>query len=218
MKKEPPVSSKRDAAKTRASILIHAAGCFARSGFHGTPLSLILKKARVNKRMIYHYFGSKKGLYQAVHLKEWQELEKWFLEKLVQDYGEDWLLLKKEKLLLKALEIYHDFTETHQLFIRLLLWDTLEGGKVSNSLWKDIRGPLYYKIEAMVLQAQRDGVIPKELKANHLVISFMGAIVFYFTEAHTLKDIFQHQPLSKAALKERKEQTLMLFGRIFQKG
>lgn len=216
MGKTSQISNKRDAAKTKKNILMHAAQCFAKAGFHGTPLSLILKKAKVNKRMIYHYFGSKKGLYQAVHLQEWQELERWFLERLVQDETKDWLLLKKEKLLLKALEIYHDFTATHQLFIRLLLWDTLEGGQVSNNLWKDVRGPLYYKIEGMVEQAKKDGVIPQELKSSHLIVSFMGAIVFYFTEAHTLKDIFQHQPLSKSALEERKEQMLILFGRMFQ--
>ena len=57
----------RDPEKTQATILEQAVQCFARAGFHGVGLNEICEKAGVNKRMIYHYFKDKEGLYRAAH-------------------------------------------------------------------------------------------------------------------------------------------------------
>ncbi len=56
----------KDAQKTRASILAAAAVEFAALGPAGARIDAIAATARVNKRMLYHYFGSKGGLYRAV--------------------------------------------------------------------------------------------------------------------------------------------------------
>ncbi len=204
----------RDPQKTRATILSYATQCFAKAGFHGTTLEEILKKAKVNKRMIYHYFGNKQALYKAVHFEGWQELGVWFgnalndaAEKRMDSSGD-------QDLLLEAIAIFHDFMASHQLFLRLLVWDGLEGGRMSRSLWKDIRGPLYIQMESLVVHAQERGVLSSTLKPGHLIISFMGAISFYFSHAHTMGDIFQKNPLSKEAILERREQILKLFEQI----
>jgi TetR/AcrR family transcriptional regulator len=56
----------RDAAKTRAKILKHASVEYAAKGFDGARVDGIARRSRVNKNMIYHYFGSKEGLFLAV--------------------------------------------------------------------------------------------------------------------------------------------------------
>jgi AcrR family transcriptional regulator len=206
--------NKRDPEKTQATILEEATRCFAKAGFHGTALSEILKRAKVNKRMIYHYFGSKKSLYRAVHRKGWEELQTWFTLELSRSASRNLTALDDEALLLDAIRIFHDFISGHQLFLRLLVWDGLEGGAMSRSLWKDLRGPIYRQLEALVLDAQQKGVLPADLKAGHLIISFMGAISFYFSHAHTMVDIFQKNTLSPEAIEERKEQIMALFQRI----
>lgn len=59
-------------AETRASgsvrerILAAAADELSRWGFAGARVDRIARLARANKRMIYHYFGDKQGLRQAV--------------------------------------------------------------------------------------------------------------------------------------------------------
>jgi len=207
---------KRDPQRTRAKILTCATRAFARSGFQGTSLNEILEKAKVNKRMVYHYYGSKEGLYRAVHIHQWQVLAEWFAQELVSAGGPQLATGGSQGLLLKAVEIFHDFCATHQDFIRLLMWDGLEGGKISRSIWSEIRGPLYFRMEELVINAQAQGLIPKNLKPDHFVVSFMGAISFYFGYAHSLGDIFQKDPLKVAAVEERKQQTLALFKKIFQ--
>ena len=56
----------RDAEGTKARILDAAKKEFARSGLGGARVDVIADKAHANKRMIYHYFGSKEGLFQTV--------------------------------------------------------------------------------------------------------------------------------------------------------
>ena len=56
----------RDAEATKARILAAAKSEFARLGLGGARVDEIAEKAQANKRMIYHYFGSKEDLFQIV--------------------------------------------------------------------------------------------------------------------------------------------------------
>ncbi|MCB1215150.1 MAG: TetR/AcrR family transcriptional regulator [Deltaproteobacteria bacterium] len=204
----------RDAEKTREKILKCATKVFSKQGFEGASLSTILKEAGVNKRMVYHYYGSKEGLYHAVHIRQWHLLGQWFATELLPP-GKPNPASTKE-MLFRALEIFHDFSASHHEFVRLLMWDGLEGGKVSKALWKDIRGPLFHKIAALLDAAKAEGTLSKGLKADHLVISFMGVILVYFSHAESLEDMFGGKSLLKPkAAQERKEQVMKLFDRIF---
>ncbi len=210
-KKNKENRTKRDPVKTRETILTCATKAFAKAGFLGTSLSEILDRAKVNKRMIYHYFGSKEGLYRAVHIQQWQALEGWFAVRLTQSSKGGAFQLESEELLDEALSIFHEFIAHNQTFIRLMMWDGLEGGGVSRSIWKDIRGPIYHRMDALVQAAQAAGLLSAELKPGHLIVSFLGAMSFYFAYSNSLEDIFQRPPLSPEMLAERKEQVLKLF-------
>ena len=56
----------RDPERTRAAILAAATAEFTAKGLTGARVDAIAKSAGANKRMIYHYFGDKDGLYLAV--------------------------------------------------------------------------------------------------------------------------------------------------------
>lgn len=56
----------READATRRHILDAAKADFARLGLAGARVDAIAARAKANKRMIYHYFGNKEGLYVAV--------------------------------------------------------------------------------------------------------------------------------------------------------
>src|SRR5260221_7104408 len=56
----------RDPARSRAAILNAATREFMEKGFGGARIDEIAKRARINKRMLYHYFGGKEALYLAV--------------------------------------------------------------------------------------------------------------------------------------------------------
>jgi AcrR family transcriptional regulator len=56
----------RDAEMTRRRILAAATAEFARKGLGGARVDEIALRSKSNKRMIYHYFGSKEKLFTAV--------------------------------------------------------------------------------------------------------------------------------------------------------
>ena len=56
----------RDAEQTRKRILDAATVEFARKGLGGARVDEIATRSKSNKRMIYHYFGSKEELFGAV--------------------------------------------------------------------------------------------------------------------------------------------------------
>ena len=62
------LTSRREenAEATRAALIAAARRAFAANGFSGADVGAIAAEARVTTGAIYHHFGSKKGLFQAV--------------------------------------------------------------------------------------------------------------------------------------------------------
>jgi TetR/AcrR family transcriptional regulator len=64
--KKPAKFVGRDPERTRLRILESALKEFAACGFAGARVSRIARRAKINKRMLYHYFEDKEGLFRAV--------------------------------------------------------------------------------------------------------------------------------------------------------
>ena len=55
----------RNPDRTRRRLLRAAIKLLAQPGFHAVSVDAIVDLAKVNKRMVYHYFGSKDALFEA---------------------------------------------------------------------------------------------------------------------------------------------------------
>jgi len=210
MKKKKQV---RNPEKTRERILKAATKLFPQSGYEGTSLSEIVAATGINKRMIYHYFGDKRGLYQAVFIREWSELKNW-LDKAMTSNLESTGNIRD--LLVKFVDVFFDFLAEHQYFTRLMMWDGLEGGEISRSTWKEIRGPLFIQTEFLIQEAQKEGILSKKFHPGHLIISLLATTTYYFAYASSLGDMLRTDPLSPATLRERKKQTKLLLESVFE--
>ena len=58
----------------------------------------------------------------------------------------------------------------------------------------------------MLKDSQKAGLLSKKIKPDHLIVSFLGVVTFYFAYSSTLEDLFQYDPLSKSAIEQRKKQ------------
>jgi TetR/AcrR family transcriptional regulator len=67
----------RNPERTRERILAAALREFAAKGFAGARVDVIARCAAINKRMLYHYFGGKEGLFRAVLRKKISERQAW---------------------------------------------------------------------------------------------------------------------------------------------
>jgi TetR/AcrR family transcriptional regulator len=69
----------RDPERTRKRILAAASAEFAAKGFAGARVDAIARDASINKRMLYHYFGDKEGLFREVLRKKMAQRRVWNL-------------------------------------------------------------------------------------------------------------------------------------------
>jgi AcrR family transcriptional regulator len=67
----------RDPERTASRILAAALAEFAAHGFAGARVDAIARRAGSNKRMLYHYFKDKEGLFRAVLRKKISERQAW---------------------------------------------------------------------------------------------------------------------------------------------
>lgn len=118
---ESPAASlaARYEAMPEAKRRVHAAAleCFARYGRAGARIDEIVRNSKVNVRMIYHYYGSKDGLYDGILAEVYQSRTS-FLRGVKTDSG-NW----SPQLLFKAILAWQASEPT---LSRILDWDACE--------------------------------------------------------------------------------------------
>lgn len=186
----------------RERLLQRAIELFAERGYEGASIGALASAAKANRRMIYHYFGDKRGLYAAAFKACWQDLAR-----TLERHAED-------RSLLGLLGALFDSMVEQPHFPRLMMWEGLEGGALSRDLWSDTSGPMFAMVEAAIQDQQARGRLDPELHPGHLVVSFLGAVCHYFAYAGSLADLVGAPPLSPPALAERRRQLLLLMASV----
>jgi len=74
-----PLSATRNPERSRERILRAAFKEFAAKGFAGARVDTIARRASINKRMLYHYFGDKEALFREVLRRKMAERHAWGL-------------------------------------------------------------------------------------------------------------------------------------------
>jgi len=161
----PRVKS-RDPEKTRARILAAAMNEFAAKGFDGARVDMIAKRAKTNKRMLYHYFGDKKALFEGAIAKLLTEHEQEFQE-----------FSAGPKELEDMLVFQFNSLPSKSKWLRVMLWESLAYGERPVMAECVRRAKMEQSCERM-RQAQRQGKISSELPAEHLLLAMMAMSVF----------------------------------------
>jgi TetR/AcrR family transcriptional regulator len=201
MPSAPPVQRNPD--RTRRRILQAAIRLFASHGFHAVSVDQIVGRARVNKRMVYHYFGSKDALFEAALVAVYRRIEA--VEFHAVERG-----APREKLA-RLLEGYFEFLDAEPEFTRLLQWENLEKGrhltKANHLLTKN---PFLARFRAIVEEGVAAGEFRPDLDVTHLMIHFIGLCFIYHSNRFSLSQSLELD-LGDAAVKARgRKQVLSL--------
>ena len=194
MSSPPPVLRNPD--RTRRRILQAAIRLFARHGFHAVSVDQIVGQARVNKRMVYHYFGSKDALFEAALSEVYKRIEE--IEFHAVERGRS----PREKLS-RLLESYFEFLDDEPEFTRLLQWENLEKGrhltKENHLLTKN---PFLARFRAIVQDGVAAGEFRSDLDVTHLMIHFIGLCFIYHSNQFSLSQSLELN-LGDVKVKER---------------
>jgi AcrR family transcriptional regulator len=183
------VKRKYDPEQTKRNIIEVATAEFAAMGLSGARVDAIAERTSTTKRMLYYYFGSKEGLYEAVIEEAYEKIRA--LEQALRVET-----MEPREGLRRLVEFTFDFHDTQRDFVQLIAGENISGGthaehlkafKARNSsVVKTIRNLIERGVAAKVF---RDDVDPFDL---HLMISSL--CFFRVSNRHTFGMAFGRDP------------------------
>ena len=191
-------SSSRDPERTQAAILAAATAEFTAKGLGGARVDEIARRARVNKRMIYHYFGDKDGLYLAVLETAYAGIRTAELGLRLSDKDP---VEGMRELVLFTWRYFID----HPEFLSLLGTENLHRAaylKKSRKI-RDLHSPLVGMIADLLQRGAKQGVFRRDVDPVELYISIAALGFFYMSNRFTLSTIFGRDLIAPASLAAR---------------
>lgn len=188
----------RDADATMARILDAAKKEFAKKGLGGARVDAIAEKAQANKRMIYHYFGSKDELFQKVIESAYIDIRS-AEQKLNLDH------LDPKEALEKLIMFTWDYYLKNPEFITLVNSENLHRAKhLKNSEAVKVYNRRFVSMVKTILDRGvaaglfRDGIDPVQLNITIAAIGY-----YYLTNRFTGSVMYERDLMAKNALEER---------------
>jgi AcrR family transcriptional regulator len=164
----------------------------------GARVDEIARKAGVNKRMIYHYFGGKEGLYLAA-------LEATYADIRTAEIG----LKLADKDPVEGMRELVNFTwnyfSEHPEFLSMLGTENLHRAaflKKSKKI-RQLHSPLIGMIADLLERGAKKGVFRRGVDPVELYISIAGLGWFYMSNRFTLSTIFGRDLTAREALEQR---------------
>jgi AcrR family transcriptional regulator len=152
-------------------------------GYDGVAVDDIVREARVNKRMVYHYFGNKEGLCGEVLRFVYGELEA--IEGRLFAGGGG--CADPVEALGKTVRTYFRFLAGHPMFVRLLLWENLaEGRHLVRMKTPVTKSPMLERLSEVLAAGTKAGVFRSGLDARGVLASLIGLCLVHFSNRHTL--------------------------------
>jgi TetR/AcrR family transcriptional regulator len=185
---------------TRAAILAAAEQSFAKAGLAGARTDAIAAAAGVNKALLYYYFKSKGGLYEAVVEDHFREFNRQALEVLAAP-------APARAVLLRYVSLYFDFISARHRYAALYQQLMTARGKPLERLVRKYFVPRSDAFNKLLQRGVRDGEF-RRADARHTAISVVGLIVFYFSAAPVLQLLGHSDAYSAANLRRRKHEVL----------
>jgi TetR/AcrR family transcriptional regulator len=190
---------KRSARDTRERILRVAMAEFAGKGFDGGRMDEIALTAGTNKNLLYHYFGSKEGLFLSV-------LERAYADMRERQNEMALIGLPPKQAMERLIGFTFDhFVETPEL-ISLLNSENLHKARhiAKSGTIRAMYVPLIKTIDQILREGEREGVFRAGVDPIELYISISGLGYFYLSNRWTLATIFDTNLEGDERLRQRR--------------
>ena len=194
------MSKPRDPERTREAILAAAQREFAAKGLSGGRVDEIARRAHANKRMIYHYFGSKDGLYLAALERVYEDL-RGTERTLALDH------LEPEAAIRRLVEFNFDYSRSHPELISLINNENLHRARHLRKSKKvrQLHSPFVELIDDILRRGVAKGAFRPGLDPVDLYITIAAVGYFFLSNNRTLSTIFGRDLGSAAACRKRKK-------------
>lgn len=190
-----PKKVSRNPQKTHAMILEAATEEFAAHGFGGARVDAIAARAQTNKRMLYHYFGDKEGLYLAVLEATYAAIRN--AEKHLDLAHRD----PQEAMRELALFTWRHFL-AHPEFLSLLMTENLHKAHYLQRSDKVLEMHSHFidELSDVLRRGEAAGIFRPAVDPISVYLTIAALGFFYLSNRHTLSTIFARKLTSVDAL------------------
>lgn len=193
-------SGTRNPERSRERILLAAFKEFAAKGFAGARVDTIARRACINKRMLYHYFGDKEALFREVLRRKMAERHAWGLA--------------TPDLPSESLPYWFDLACKDKGWVRLLEWEALqfaEGQLIDEERRRNSAGEAVKRI----LRRQSRGHLTNEFDASQILLAMLALTWFPVAFPQLTKLITGKVPSDGEFLREQRD-FLKRFAKAFE--
>ena len=187
----PKTENKALRLEKQAVIFEAACRVFREKGFHLARMADIAAQAGISYGLVYHYFGSKADLFDAVMQEWWTGLENLIGGLLESD------IAAEDKLRAFAAYFFEQYEQREDLVHIYITELARSSGNLSPqrlSTFKRFLGLL----EEVIAQGQAAGALRADLKPRYLTYILWGSV-----EAFLSTMVLENQPLQGERLKKR---------------
>ena len=182
---------------TKQRLLEAAEAEFSEKGLFGARIDSIAASAGVNKRMIYEYFLNKEGLYKTILINVYNRISLWE-SSLAGDIDDP------VKVIRDLVHSYFEFLTKNQSFVRILLWENLNGAVVlKDSGQSDLKAVVLQLISRVIADGKVRGVFRADADEYQVTMSLLNFAFSYFANVHTLSYVLSSDLLDEAKINER---------------
>jgi AcrR family transcriptional regulator len=193
-------AGQRDPQRTRAAILAAATAEITAKGLDGARVDAIARRAGANKRMIYHYFGDKEGLYLAV-------LETTYSAIRTAEIGLNLADRDPADGMRELVRFTWTYFIEHPEFLSLLATENLHRARYlkQSARIRELHSPLIAMITRLLERGVAAGTFRTGVDPVQLYITIASLGFFYLSNRHTLSTIFGRDLSAQPALAVRGE-------------
>ena len=177
--------AKRDSVMTRQRILAAATQEFASKGFEGARVDEIARRSGANKNMIYHYYGSKDGLFQAVLEEMYGTIRAHQTDTKLSNLSP----VEAARLLVENMfDVFCKFPA----FISLLQSENLAKARHVRRSRKiaALYNPFAVMLRGLLRRGSREGVFRASLDPIDLYVSIASLAAYHISNRYTLSALF----------------------------
>lgn len=176
---------KRDPVRTGKAILSAGRSEFSVAGYEGARVDRIAEKSNLSKGLIYHYFGSKSGLFLAILEDIYKELRERNAGLILEDF-------EPEEGICQLIDHTFKYFSNNPEFIVLVNSENIMKAEhlKKSVMMRDLFRPIVDKIQALLDRGARQGIFRENVDVTQLYISIVGLGYFFLANRHTLEVVF----------------------------
>ncbi len=182
----------RDPEGTKAAILAAATREFMEKGFGGARIDAIAAHARINKRMLYHYYGGKEALYVAV-------LEQTYTAIRSAEARLDLKHREPEAALRELVAFTFSYFLEHPEFLSLLGTENMMRAKFLRRSERiaAVNSPLIEELRDVLERGAKAGVFRQDANPLDVYLTMAAMGFFYLSNRWTLSTVFRRDLVAK---------------------